>query len=425
MKKLIMPIILLILLLSISVVEAYEIEAIELDIKGDLRESIFYNHDAEEWQSMTIFGLELKRDFGYDKRIYLHPELEYTYIVDGEDELTVDLKEGYLDIYFDTVDLRVGKQLVNWGSAYKLNPTDKINPIDLTAADPTDAELGILAVKADYYYDYDTILTGVIVGDFVSTPVPQKIIDAQTDEMGTQIFNQLMAQVQDSTIVGMMMENLLTETVEPEINSLDKLEYGIKLTHRDLFGYDVSVSAFSGFEDLPVLNSDMKQVMMDLATMKPVTVEFGYKRMNSIGLDLIGSIQDFGAWSEAAISVNEDDEKTLEAIVGGDYTFENNLYTVAQYYHRNYFDDEKESGNYVMIHGQMPFRQIHQWNATVIYDLGQQAYLINPEVNLSMMNNLKLDLGTLHVSDLSEGGNNSLLSSLGEKKTYVNLSYGF
>lgn len=425
MKKLIMPIILLTLLLSISVVEAYEIEAIELNIKGNLKESIFYNHDIEEWQSITVFDLELKRDFGFDKRIYLHPELEYQYIIDGDDELAVDLKEGYLDVYFDAVDLRVGKQLVNWGSSYKLNPTDKINPLDLTATDPSDAQLGVVAVTADYYYDYDTILTGVIVGDFVPTLIPQTLKDAQADEVGNQIFNQLMAQVQDPTVVGMMMEKLSVSTVEPEINSFDDLEYGIKLTRRDLFGYDVSVSAFSGFEDLPVLNSDMEQVMMNLATMKPATVEFGYKRMNSIGLDMIGSIQDFGAWSEAAISVNEDDEKTLEAVVGGDYTFENSLYAVAQYYHLNYFDDDQEPGNYVMIHGQMPFRQIHQWNATVIYDINQEAYLINPEVNLSVMNNLKLDLGTLFVSDLSEGGNNSLLNSLGEKKTYVNLSYGF
>ncbi len=198
----------------------------------------------------------------------------------------------------------------------------------------------------------------------------------------------------------------------------------MKLTRRDFYGYDVSLSAFRGFEDLPVLNSNMEEVITNLVMMQPAKVEFGYNRTSTIGIDAIGSIQDFGAWSEAAISINEDDDKTLEVIVGGDYTFENNLYSVIQYYHRNYFDDETDAGNYLMIHSKMPFRQIHEWNATVIYDLGEHAYLINPEVNLSIMNDVSLDFGTVFVSDLS-GDSDSLFGSLGEKKTYVKASYAF
>ncbi len=213
MKKLIIPIILITMLFSFSVVEAVNIESIDLDMKGNAKESVSYNSDTEQWQSITIFDLEFKKDFGFDKRLYLHPEFEYKYIVDGEDELSFGIKEGYFDVYFDTVDLRVGKQLVNWGSAFKLNPTDKINPIDLTAADPTDAQLGVLAVKADYYYDYNTILTGIIVGDFVPTPIPQKIEDAQKEELTTGIFNQLLTIVHDPQTAAMMMQNLDSATV--------------------------------------------------------------------------------------------------------------------------------------------------------------------------------------------------------------------
>ena len=160
---------------------------------------------------------------------------------------------------------------------------------------------------------------------------------------------------------------------------------------------------------------------------KEATIEFGYKRTNTVGIDAIGSIKNIGVWAETAYSQNEDEEKTMEAVIGGDYTFKNNLYTVVQAYHRNYQDYqiEQEDLNYLVVYNRLPIQQIHQCTSTAIYDLDNQEYLINPELKISLKNNLALDVGTVIMSDLEDVGQDALIKMLGEKKSYLNLTYNF
>ncbi|MGC9312070.1 MAG: DUF1302 family protein [Sediminispirochaetaceae bacterium] len=77
----------------------------------------------------------------------------YAYIgADGEPEIGV--REAYIDLYFSSMDIRVGKQAIVWGEAEGAFITDIVSPQDLRSfilADFTEIRMGVPAVKADYF----------------------------------------------------------------------------------------------------------------------------------------------------------------------------------------------------------------------------------------------------------------------------------
>lgn len=77
----------------------------------------------------------------------------YIYHYPNED-LVIGLREAYLDIFFDNLDLRLGKQQIIWGKADGVFITDIISPKDLSEfllRDFEEIRMGITALKADYY----------------------------------------------------------------------------------------------------------------------------------------------------------------------------------------------------------------------------------------------------------------------------------
>jgi len=74
-------------------------------------------------------------------------------------DLELGLREAYLDIYFSSVDLRIGKQQIIWGKADGVFITDIVSPKDLTEfllRDFDEIRMGITSLKADYYMGDNT-----------------------------------------------------------------------------------------------------------------------------------------------------------------------------------------------------------------------------------------------------------------------------
>jgi hypothetical protein len=71
-------------------------------------------------------------------------------------ELEAGVKELYMDIFFDSMDLRIGKQQIIWGKADGVFITDVISPKDLSdfvLPDFDEVRMGVTALKADYYFN--------------------------------------------------------------------------------------------------------------------------------------------------------------------------------------------------------------------------------------------------------------------------------
>jgi hypothetical protein len=76
------------------------------------------------------------------------------------------LLEGYATAHFDNADLRIGRQIVAWGRADGINPTDNLTPHDYTVMLPfeDDQRFGTTALKLDWYLSTEHTLT------FFTTP---------------------------------------------------------------------------------------------------------------------------------------------------------------------------------------------------------------------------------------------------------------
>jgi hypothetical protein len=83
-----------------------------------------------------------------------------------KDSPVAELREFYLDMYFDRIDVRIGKQFVIWGVFEGVRITDEINPLDfreLILPDLLDYRVPQWTLKLDYYGD---------IGDFQFLWIP-------------------------------------------------------------------------------------------------------------------------------------------------------------------------------------------------------------------------------------------------------------
>ncbi len=118
---------------------------------------------------MNTFNLNLSKT-GDKMGFKVNP---YIYQYSGGN-MELGLREAYLDIYFPSMDLRVGKQQIIWGKADGVFITDIVSPKDLTEfilRDFDEIRMGITALKSDYYIGNNT-LELVWVPVFTPTKMP-------------------------------------------------------------------------------------------------------------------------------------------------------------------------------------------------------------------------------------------------------------
>ena len=89
------------------------------------------------------------------------------------------LREGYMDFGSDAWSLRVGRQLIAWGRADRINPTDYFSPRDFTLLVPEDDEQrrGIDALLAQYHLS-DSNRLSLVLARFEPHRMPQGLLPA-------------------------------------------------------------------------------------------------------------------------------------------------------------------------------------------------------------------------------------------------------
>lgn len=86
----------------------------------------------------------------------------------------IKIRQSYMDIFLDSVDIRIGKQQIVWGKADGVFITDVISPKDLgeyLLPDFEEIRLGIQALKIDYFIG-DSTIEFVWVPSFTPTQSP-------------------------------------------------------------------------------------------------------------------------------------------------------------------------------------------------------------------------------------------------------------
>ncbi len=143
-----------------------------LDVGGYVRQHTSLLTDGGEYAvvenavCLTIGKSRGDVAFRIDPYVYQRPD----------EELDLGLRQAYVDVYWSSVDLRVGKQQIVWGKADGVFITDVVSPKDLRRfilPDFDEIRIGVDAVKLDYYRG-DGTLEIVWVPVFVPTLLPEE-----------------------------------------------------------------------------------------------------------------------------------------------------------------------------------------------------------------------------------------------------------
>lgn len=90
------------------------------------------------------------------------------------EKIDLRMRELYLDLYFEKLDLRIGKQQVVWGKADGVFITDIVSPLNLSEfllPDFDEIRIGVTALKLDYYIGNNTF-EAIYLPNFTPTETP-------------------------------------------------------------------------------------------------------------------------------------------------------------------------------------------------------------------------------------------------------------
>lgn len=219
------------------------------------------------------------------------------------------LLESYLALRTETSEWRIGKQIVAWGRADGINPTDNLTPRNFTVLLPfeEDQRLGLTAFKLDYYLTEQHTLTFFTTPEFTPSTLPRP-----TD--GTQIVE---------TRPGSALKD---STVALKLNK----------TGDDI---DWSASYFRGYSHLP------DATLIGMSGGFPV-LQWHYDKIEVWGADFAKNFGRWGVRGELAYYATQDKVGSDPAIknpflfyvIGADRTFFDNLNVNLQFIGRRVSD---------------------------------------------------------------------------------------
>lgn len=200
--------------------------------------------------------------------------------------------EGYISIHLPRADIVIGKQIVAWGRADSINPTDNLTPRDYTKLLPfeDDQRYGTPAIRLDTFLSGDLTMTIFTTPLFQPShiPLPESLQEAPEDR--------------------------------PQ-RHLNNSEVGVRI-NRTGHNIDWSISYYHGYSLLPSLQFD-----------STTSAVLRYDTIDVVGADIAKNFHRFGLRAEAAfVNTKDKDGKTHDiknpfffAVVGVDRTFDDDL----------------------------------------------------------------------------------------------------
>lgn len=311
--------------------------------------------DAGEysWNRATL-GLKVKSELseevaGYGEMKIItkdYPDINSPSDLTSKSNVTpvdMELREAYLDVFgfpFPSTDLRAGKQRIAWGTADRLNQVDNLNPFDFSDIVELGKKIPTNSIKLTNYLG-DNTLTAAMIPVFTPAVMP------------TTYDNYISTTVANNLPSGMRLTTLESRVTLPQ-NKLENSMFAAKLS-RSILGYDMSLSYFSGYDNIP----NLANLTLTAVSLTQVSAEVtqNYPKIQAFGYDLAGSFRGIGLWAEIAYLKTDNfiQEVVLNKItttevttaevkdyikytLGFDYTFPNDFYINTQVMH-GFFDE--------------------------------------------------------------------------------------
>jgi hypothetical protein len=216
----------------------------------------------------------------------------------GRDRLRGELREAYVTATVGKWEIRAGRQIIAWGRADGVNPTDNLSGQDLTLLTPDDNDrrLGGTAARVSYYLG-DLAVTAIWLPEFRPGRIPLPARPAGGADV-------------------------------PPTTQWQPAQWALRLGQTG-HAVDWSVSAFSGRDPSPDLRAEDDVPRVSLT----------YHRVRVLGADAAWNVGRYGLRTEAAYVDTADpngaDPFTKNpfffAVTGGDRTFGERLNLNVQY----------------------------------------------------------------------------------------------
>ena len=301
-------------------------------VRGDLFAGKVSGASAAELKSGTgELALQLRTAKEPRGDGFAEARIRYGLQGDQQQGTIVDLREAYVNLYAGPVDLRLGQQIIVWGRADALNPTNNLTPVDFRIRSPLedDIRLGNLGARGFVRFAPAPFrLEGVWMPIYLPTELPAVALP-QYVAYGQPVFPSL---------------NLRNGTEAARL-------------HLELPAIEMSISYLYGYAPLPGLTLTGLTLTADAmgnpsTTVPPsVLVSRTAYDQQVIGFDFSTALGDVMTLrGEAAYRKPFDYQDKIYAarpdlqyVVGADHTF-GSLSVIAQYMGRYVFDWQKQNG---------------------------------------------------------------------------------
>ncbi len=392
-----------------------------VDINGFARNYTGILYDNGDFSILqNTFNLNFQKTG--DKVAFKVNPLLYTY---GTDSIDFRMRELYLDLYFKSFDLRIGKQQIVWGKADGVFITDIVSPLNLTEfllPDFDEIRRGVYATKLDYYLGNSTFEV-IWIPILTPTVFPQQgsIWHVQPDFPAPPKFDYSKMNVKPS------LEN-------SEIFGKYSLMSSI---------IDIDLMGAYTWDATPTMHVQ-KEFEMDTSTHKPVltglTITPQHHRLTVAGGSFSSTIKGFVLRGEAAYYWGKyfqtADPMAVDAIVQKDYlNYVVGLDYIAgdwkfstQFIQKRIFDyqdaiqeDEVQNLMTVLIHGDLLRQTLHLELFSYI-GLDNFNALIRPKITYDFSDAFSILLG----SNIFTGDEEGMFGKYGDNSMiYTKIKYNF
>lgn len=241
----------------------------------------------------------------------------------------------------EPLDLTIGKQRIQWGTADGLNPTDRLNAYDLSDITDFTARLPTWALRAEYWatdaWRVDATWTPTAHGPLLPVGMDGMLTSSGVPGPPGSVTSW---QLHFDALPGDFADS----------------QYGFRVAGT-VAALDVSLSWFDGSDGVPIAER-IRFAVPDTAVQQPAFEAHAWSalpRLRVLGADVATEWRGIGLWGEGAIAFPDDQETVTEVVtpsdsvsgrvdaldgtpyatwtVGGDYTFPGGWYVNLQWAH--------------------------------------------------------------------------------------------
>ncbi|GAK56063.1 hypothetical protein U27_03025 [Candidatus Vecturithrix granuli] len=394
---------------------ATAVRANELDrfVKIENSFELGYSKRLTDMFGITLKGLAVY-DAVYDVEEDLHVEDEEEY------RAYIALREAFVDLTFDKLDLRLGKQQVVWGKTDGFRVLDTVNPLDykeFVLSDFLDARIPLWMGKVEYYFNTDFSLQALVIPEMQFFELAKTGSEYELNTLS----------------IPEGIHAVINDTKEPD-ESMKNTEYGIKFTGF-YAGWDFTLNYLYSWDDIPVIKKSLDRETGTL------TVSPEHERLHIVGGSFANVFWDAVVRGELAAKIGQyfsvDDPTVSDMVVEKTQlsyalAFERDLFDVSWLlqilqetildYDSAITDDEIDTK--ITLRGTKNFmNETLEVVVSTIYGVNETEFLIRPSIEYDITDSTKIKVG----ADFFEGGDNdTMFGQFNEKdRLYVELKYSF